>query len=352
MQQILECVPNFSEGRDQTIILKITAAIERIEGVVLLHVDAGYAANRTVVTFAGPPELVVEAAFQAIKCAAELIDMRQHQGEHPRIGATDVCPLVPISGITIEETVEFARALARRVGDELSIPVYCYESAAFSDHKKSLANCRSGEYEGLAAKLKLQEWHPDFGPSKLNAKSGLTIIGARNLLIAYNINLNTASVELANTIANQVRESGYLKRVGDPIDGPFELDKRGKPIRIPGSLKNVRAIGWFIEEYGVAQVSTNLLDYKTTKLHQLFEEVERCAKENGVAVTGSELIGLIPLDALVEAGTYFRQKQCLPIPCSEELLIESAIQFLGLAELNPFDPNQRIIEKVLQKKAR
>ncbi len=352
MQQILECVPNFSEGRDLTIISKITAAIERVEGVVLLHVDSGYAANRTVVTFAGPPDLVVEAAFQAIQCAAELIDMRQHQGEHPRIGATDVCPLVPIAGITIEETVEFARSLARRVGDELSIPVYCYESAALIPHRKSLANCRSGEYEGLATKLKLKEWQPDFGPSMLNAKSGLTIIGARNLLIAYNINLNTASAELANAIATEVRESGYLKRVGDSINGPFELDNVGKPIRIAGTLKNVRAIGWFIEEYGKAQVSMNLLDYKLTKLHQVFEEVSRCAKEKGVVVTGSELIGLIPLAALIEAGSYFRQKQNLPLTCSEQELIQLAIQSLGLDELEPFDPDQRIIEKVLQKKAR
>ncbi len=352
MQRILECVPNFSEGRDQTVIDKITASIERIAGVALLHVDSGYAANRTVVTFAGPPDLVVEAAFQAIKCAAELIDMRLHIGEHPRIGATDVCPLVPISGITIDETAEYARALARRVGDELSIPIYCYESAAFSDHRRSLANCRSGEYEGLVYKLQLKEWQPDFGPTTLNEASGLTIIGARNLLIAYNINLNTSSIELANAIAGEVRESGYLKRVEESIHGAFELDKMGKPIRIPGTLKNIRAIGWFIEEYGVAQVSMNLLDYKKTKLYQVFEEVRRCAKGKGLTATGSELIGLIPLDALLEAGRYFNQKENLSINRSDQMLIEKAIQSLGLNELAPFIPEERIIEYVLTKKTR
>ena len=351
MEQILECVPNFSEGRDQTVIKQITDAIERVSGVALLHVDTGYAANRTVVTFAGPADMVVEAAFQAIKLASELIDMREHKGEHPRIGATDVCPLIPIAGITMEEAIGYAQALAKRVGNELSIPVFCYEFAAYTDTRKSLANCRSGEYEGLTAKLKLHEWHPDFGPTEINEKSGLSIIGARHVLIAYNVNLNTSSVEIAEAIAGEVRESGRLKRVGDKIKGELIVDDLGRPIRIPGSLKKVRALGWFIQEYGVAQLSMNILDYTTTALHQAFEEVSRCAQEKGVTVTGSELIGLVPLKAMRDAGIYFRQKNKMSINCSDQVLIEYAILSLGLDNLAPFEPDKRIIEYVLAKKA-
>ena len=347
MKQFVECVPNFSEGRDLSKIKKITDAIESVKGIRLLNVDPGYATNRTVVTFAGEPEMVIEAAFLAIKCASEVIDMRSHKGEHPRFGATDVCPLVPISGITMDQTVEYARRLASRVGDELAIPVYCYEYAASEEKRCSLANCRAGEYEGLAEKLKSAEWQPDYGPAIFNALTGAVAIGARDFLIAYNINLNTTSVRLANSIAFDVREAGRIKREGDPVVGKIIKDEHGEPLRIPGTLKKVRAIGWFIKEYGIAQISMNLTDIITTPVHKAFDEVCRRAQERGVRVTGSELIGLIPLDAILEAGKYFLRKQQRSTGIPDDEIIQIAIKSLGLDELSPFEPKKRIIEYLL-----
>jgi glutamate formiminotransferase/formiminotetrahydrofolate cyclodeaminase len=348
MKRIIECVPNFSEGREMEVIRLITEVIEKVPGIRLLNVDPGYATNRTVVTFAGDPESVVEAAFQSIKKASELIDMRHHTGEHPRFGATDVCPLVPVSDITMEETVEYARALAKRVGEELNIPVYCYEQAAFEPKRKSLANCRSGEYEGLPNKLTLPEWKPDFGPAQFNAKSGAIAIGARNFLIAYNINLNTNSVRRANSIAFDVREAGRILREGDPITGKIVKDKSGEPVRIPGSLKNVRAIGWYIKEYRMAQISMNLTDIAVTPIHIAFDEVCKKADERGIRVTGSELIGVLPLSCLLDAGRYFLHKQKRSSGIPDDEIIEVAVRTLGLSELAPFDPNKRIIEYLLR----
>jgi len=350
MKQLVECVPNFSEGRDLTIIKKITDVIESVKGIRLLNVDPGYATNRTVVTFVGEPELVVEAAFRAIQRASELIDMRLHKGEHPRFGATDVCPLVPVSDITMEETVEYARLLAERVGNELNIPVYCYEFAAFEEKRQSLANCRAGEYEGLAEKIKTTGWQPDFGPATFHARSGATAIGARNFLIAYNVNLNTTSVRLANSIAFDIREAGRIKREGDPITGKIVTDERGEPIRIPGTLKKVRAIGWFIKEYGIAQISINLTDIATTSVHQAFDEVCERARDRGIRVTGSELIGIIPLQAILDAGKYFLQKQHRSVGIPDREIIKIAVKSLGLDELAPFDPDKRIIEYLLEEK--
>jgi glutamate formiminotransferase/formiminotetrahydrofolate cyclodeaminase len=301
-----------------------------------------------VVTFDGEPDVVVEAAFQAIKKAAELIDMRHHTGEHPRFGATDVCPLVPVSGITMEETVEYARALAKRVGEELQIPVYCYEQAAFESKRQSLANCRSGEYEGLPAKIIAKEWKPDFGPAAFNAKSGAIAIGARNFLIAYNINLNTTSVRRANSIAFDVREAGRILRDGDPFTGKIVNDKNGEPIRIPGTLKKVRAIGWYIKEYRMAQISMNLTDITVTPVHVAFDEVCHKAAEHGIRVTGSELIGVVPLKSMLDAGKYFLRKQNRSSGIPDEEIIEMAVRSLGLGELAPFDPKKRIIEYLLK----
>ncbi len=323
MTKIIECVPNFSEGKNIRIIKEITAAAESVKGVVLLNVDRGEDANRTVVTFAGDPDSVSEAAFRAIKRASELIDMSLHKGVHPRFGATDVCPLIPLSGITMEETVEYARKLAEKTGNELKIPVYCYEYAAFSEQRKSLANCRSGGYEGLKEKIASEKWKPDFGPdiwSERIAKTGATAIGARKILIAYNINLNTKSANIAKSIASKVRESGN------------------------GGLKNVKAIGWYIEEYGKAQVSMNLTDISVTPVHVVFEEVCKKAEEHGVSVTGSELVGLIPLQSMIDAGKYYLQKQNIPGQYFEEELIDKAIEYLGLDELSPFKPRDKIIE--------
>jgi glutamate formiminotransferase/formiminotetrahydrofolate cyclodeaminase len=348
MKRIIECVPNFSEGRELEVIRLITEVIEKVQGIKLLNVDPGYATNRTVVTFAGEPEVVVEAAFQAIKKAAELIDMRHHTGEHPRFGATDVCPLVPVSGITMEETVEYARALAKRVGEELQIPVYCYEQAAFEPKRQSLANCRSGEYEGLPAKIVSKEWKPDFGPAEFNAKSGAIAIGARNFLIAYNINLNTTSVRRANSIAFDVREAGRILRDGDPFTGKIVNDKKGDPIRIPGTLKKVRAIGWYIKEYRMAQISMNLTDITVTPVHVAFDEVCKKAGEHGIRVTGSELIGVVPLKSMLDAGKYFLHKQNRSSGIPDEEIIEMAVHSLGLGELAPFDPKKRIIEYLLK----
>ena len=348
MKRIIECVPNFSEGREMEVIRLITEVIEKIPGIKLLNVDPGYATNRTVVTFAGEPEIVMEAAFQSIKKASELIDMRHHTGEHPRFGATDVCPLVPVSGITMEETVVFARALAKRVGEELQIPVYCYEQAAFEPKRKSLANCRSGEYEGLPAKVTSADWKPDFGPSEFNAKSGATAIGARNFLVAYNINLNTTSVRRANSIAFDVREAGRILRDGDPVTGKIIKDDKGEPVRIPGTLRSVRAIGWYIKEYRMAQISMNLTDIAVTPIHLAFDEVCKKADERGIRVTGSELIGVVPLRCLLDAGKYFLRKQMRSTGIPDEEILEVAIHTLGLNELAPFDPAKRIIEYLLE----
>ena len=347
MKRIIECVPNFSEGRELEVILLIKEVIEKVPGIKLLNVDPGYATNRTVVTFAGEPEAVVEAAFQSIRKASEVIDMRHHSGEHPRFGATDVCPLVPISGITMEETVAFARALAKRVGDELQIPVYCYEHAAFEPKRQSLANCRSGEYEGLSEKLASPQWKPDFGPATFNARSGAIAIGARNFLIAYNINLNTNSVRRANAIAFDIREAGRILREGDPVTGKIVKDKNGEPVRVPGTLKNVRAIGWYIKEYRMAQISMNLTDITTTPLHLAFDEVCDKAGERGIRVTGSELIGVVPLRCMLDAGKYFLHKQKRSSGIPDEEIIEVAVRTLGLNELAPFDPKKRIIEYLL-----
>lgn len=353
MKKILECVPNFSEGRDAKVIREITDAIESVEGIKLLDVDPGKATNRTVVTFVGEPEAVVEAAFRGIKKAAQVIDMSKHHGEHPRFGATDVCPLVPVSSISMEETVEYARKLAERVGQELSVPVYCYEFAAFSEERKSLANCRSGEYEGLREKIASEKWKPDFGPAAWNesiAKTGATAIGARNFLVAYNVNLNTTSTRRANAIAFDVREAGRVKREGDPITGKIITDETGEPVRIPGTLKKTRAIGWFIEEYGVAQISMNLTDITITPVHVAFDEVSEKARERGIRVTGSELVGLIPLQAMLDAGRYFLRKQQRSTGVSDGELIKIAVKSMGLDELHPFDPKKKIIEYLIEEK--
>ncbi len=347
-KQILECVPNFSEGQNQEAINAITNAIEGVEGVKLLNTESGKDANRTVVTFAGNPSAVVEAAFQGIKMAAQVIDMAKHHGEHPRLGATDVCPLVPVSGISMEETIGLARKLAQRVGEELAIPVYCYENAAFREERRSLANCRSGEYEKLKEKITSENGKPDFGPGQWSesvARTGVTVIGARNFLVAYNINLDTTSASVANEIASDVRESGRVAR--DSKTGKIIFDKSGEPVRIPGTLKNIRAIGWFIEEYGKSQVSMNLTDITFTPVHVAFEEVCKKARERDVQVTGSELIGLIPLKAMLDAGKYFLKKQQHSGKVSEEEIIQMAVKSLGLDELRPFNPREKIIEYVL-----
>ena len=351
MKQLIECVPNFSEGRDLAIIKQITDAIETVEGVKLLDVDPGKATNRTVVTFVGEPEPVVEAAFRAIQKASELIDMRQRHGEHPRFGATDVCPLVPVANITMEETVGYVKKLGERVGDELKIPVYLYEFAASKPEWKNLAIVRSGEYEGLADKITQAKWKPDYGPAEFNAQSGAIAISARNFIIAYNINLNTTSVRRATAIAFDVREQGRIKREGNPITGKIVKDKQGNSARIPGTLKSVKAIGWFIEEYGVAQISMNLTDITVTKLHQAFDEVCEKARDRGIRVTGSELVGLIPKQAMIDAGKYFLSKQQRSLGISEEELIKIAVKSMGLDELGPFDPNKKIIEYLLEDKS-
>ena len=348
MKRIIECVPNFSEGREMEVIRLITEVIEKVPGIKLLNVDPGYATNRTVITFAGEPEAVVEAAFQSIKKASELIDMRHHKGEHPRFGATDVCPLVPVSDVTMEETIEYARALAKRVGEELEIPVYCYEHAAFEPKRQSLANCRSGEYEGLQERIASSQWKPDFGPAIFHARSGATAIGARNFLIAYNVNLNTNSVRLANAIAFDVREAGRILREGDPVTGKVVKDKKGEPVRIPGTLKNVRAIGWYIKEYRMAQISMNLTDITVTPIHKAFDEVCEKGVSRGVRVTGSELIGVVPLSCMIEAGKYFLHKQKRSTGIPDEEIVEVAVRTMGLNELEPFDPKKRIIEYLLQ----
>ena len=347
MKQLIECVPNFSEGRDEDIIRHITDAIQSVEGIRLLNVDPGKATNRTVVTFVGEPINVIEAAFRGAKMATQLIDMSKHKGEHPRFGAIDVCPLVPIANISMEETVVYARRLAQRMGEELGISVYCYEFATYNEERQSLANCRAGEYEGLKIKLLKQDWKPDYGPTILNERSGASAVGARNFLIAYNVNLNTTSVRRANAIAFDVREAGRILREGDPVTGAIVNDDNGQPIRIPGTLRKVRAIGWFIKEYGIAQISMNLTDITVTSVHQAFAEVEERARERGIRVTGSELIGVIPLQAMLDAGKYFLRKQQRSTGIPDEEIIKIAIKSLGLDELFPFDPQKRIIEYLI-----
>jgi len=354
MKQIIECVPNFSEGRNSKVIREITDVIEGVEGIKLLDVDPGKATNRTVVTFVGTPDVVVEAAFRAIKKAASLIDMKKHKGEHPRFGATDVCPLVPVANITMEETVEYARKLAERVGQELGIPVYCYEFAAASEKRRSLANCRAGEYEALRERMASNEWKPDFGPPEWSdriAASGATAIGARNFLVAYNINLNTTSTRRANAIAFDVREAGRVKREGNTMSGKIVRDKNGEPVRIPGSLKKVRAIGWYIKEYGMAQISMNLTDITVTPVHVAFDEVSEKARERGLRVTGSELVGVIPLKAMLDAGKYFLRKQQCSAGIPDEEIIKIAVKSLGLDELKPFEPGKKIIEYMIEENA-
>lgn len=342
--RLIECVPNFSEGRDMNVMKQITDVIEGVEGVKLLDVDAGKATNRTVVTFVGTPEAVIEAAFLAIKKAAEVIDMSKHSGEHPRMGATDVCPLIPIAGITMEETVEFARKLAKRVGEELDIPVYCYEYAAFQPDRKNLATIRAGEYEGLPAKLKNPAWKPDFGKAEFNAKAGATVIGARDFLIAYNFNLNTTSVRRANSVAFDVREAGRVLEK----DGKKVLDENGEPLRVAGTCPATKAIGWYIEEYGIAQVSMNLTNINVTPLHIAFDEICKSATNRGLRVTGSELVGLVPLKVMLDAGKYFLAKQKRSVGVSEAELIKIAVKSMGMDELKPFDPKKKIIEYLLQ----
>jgi len=350
-KQLIECVPNISEGQDHSKINEIAQTVETVEGVKLLDIDPGKATNRTVITFVGAPEVVVEAAFRLIKKASELIDMRKHTGEHPRFGATDVCPLVPISGISLEETAKYAHQLGKRVGSELGIPGYYYENAAKSADRKNLANCRSGEYEGLAKKISSSEWKPDFGPTEFNehvAKSGAIAISARDFLIAYNVNLNTTSTRRANAIAFDIREAGRIKREGNPITGKKIVDENGEPIRIPGKLKAVKGIGWYIEEYGIAQISYNLTNISITSMHEAFDESCKAAQERGLRVTGSELVGLVPLKAMIEAADYFLMKQQRSLGIAESEKIKIAIKSLGLDDLKPFNPQDKIIEYLLE----
>src|SRR6478735_8933453 len=344
MSKLIECVPNFSEGRDPEIIQQITDAIASADGVSLLDVDPGETTNRTVVTFVGPPKATVEAAFRGIKMAAELIDMRKHKGAHPRMGATDVCPFIPIGDADWKEAVTCAKELGKRVGEELKIPVYLYEKAARDPSRANLAVIREGEYEGFFDKIKKADWHPDFGPNEFNAKSGGTVVGAREFLIAYNVNLNTKSVRRANSVAFDVREQGRVKTLdGTPTGNPM-VDAKGNPIRVPGMLKHVKAIGWYVEEYGIAQVSMNLTNIEETPLHAAFDACEESATKRGLRVTGSEIVGMVPKKCLVEAGRHFLQKQNWSEGAAEEELIDIAIRTMGLSELKPFDPKEKIIE--------
>ncbi len=350
-KRIIECVPNFSEGRDKSVIGQITAAIESVEDVKLLDVDAGEATNRTVVTFVGSPEAVVEAAFQGVKKAAELIDMRHHKGAHPRMGATDVLPLIPISGITLQECAALARQLAGRIATELAVPTYCYEAAAFIPERRNLAVCREGEYEALPEKLAVESKAPDFGARPFDegvARTGATTVGARDFLIAVNYNLNTTSTRRANAIAFDVREKGRPVREGNPIVGKIKTDAEGNPLMQPGTLKATKAIGWYIEEYGIAQVSMNITDISVTPLHVAFDEVCRKADARGVRVTGTEIVGLVPKRALVEAGKYFLRKQHRSVGISEREIVRMAIKSMGLDDLKPFNPDEKVIEYMLE----
>jgi glutamate formiminotransferase/formiminotetrahydrofolate cyclodeaminase len=344
MQKLIECVPNFSEGRDLDIIRQITDAIESVEGVSLLDVDPGASTNRTVVTFVGSPGAAVEAAFRGIQKAAELIDMRKQKGAHPRMGATDVCPFIPVSNVTWEEAIACANQLGKRVADELKIPVYLYEKAAKDRSRSNLSVIRAGEYEGFSEKIKEAAWKPDFGPSVFNAKSGATVIGAREFLVAYNVNLNTKAARRANSVAFDVRENGRVKTEDGTPSGKPVLDAKGEPVRIPGMLKHVKAIGWFVKEYGIAQVSINLTNIEETPLHAAFDACVEAASKRGLRVTGSEIVGMVPKKCLVDAGRYFLRKQQWSEGASEEELIDVAIRSMGLSELKPFDPKQKVIE--------
>ena len=344
MQKIVECVPNFSEGRDLEVIRQITSAIESVDGVSLLNVDPGASTNRTVVTFAGPPEPVVEAAFRGIQKAAELIDMRKHTGAHPRMGATDVCPFIPVSNVSWDEAIDCAKQLGKRVGEQLKIPVYLYEKAASDPARSNLSIIRAGEYEGFFEKIKDPAWKPDFGPPIFNEKAGATVIGAREFLVAYNVNLNTRAVRRATSVAFDVRENGRVKTEdGTPAGKPL-LDEKGEPLREPGMLKHVKAIGWYVEEYGMAQVSMNLTNLEATPLHAAFDACVESATKRGLRVTGSEIVGMLPKKCLVDAGRYFLRKQKWSEGASEEELIDVAIRSMGLGELKPFDPKEKIIE--------
>lgn len=348
--KLIECVPNFSEGRDMGVIKQITDQIEAVEGVRLLDVDPGKATNRTVVTMVGAPEAVCEAAFRAVRKASEIIDMRKHKGEHPRFGATDVCPLIPIAGITMEETVEYARKLGKRIGEELKIPIYLYEYAASKPERKNLANCREGEYEGLAEKLKQPEWKPDFGLATFNERAGATAVGARDFLVAYNVNLNTTSTRRANSIAFDIREKGRVKTVDGKPGSKAVVDQKGNKVWEPGTLKCVKAIGWFIDEFGVAQISINLTNLGVTPIHVAFDESVKKAAERGIRVTGSEIVGLVPLAAMLDAGRYFLRKQERSIGVSDAELIKIAVKSLGLNDLYAFKPEEKIIEYAIADK--
>jgi glutamate formiminotransferase / formiminotetrahydrofolate cyclodeaminase len=344
MQKLIECVPNFSEGRDQNIIRQITDAIELVDGVSLLDVDPGASTNRTVVTFVGNPDAAVEAAFHAIKKAAELIDMRKHKGAHPRMGATDVCPFIPVSNVSWDEAIACANRLGERVGKELKIPVYLYERAAKDKSRSNLSIIRAGEYEGFFKKINQPEWKPDFGPDVFNEKSGGTVIGVRDFLVAYNVNLNTTSVRRANSVAFDVREQGRVQTADGTPWGKPVLDANGEPIRIPGMLKHVKAIGWFVKEYGIAQVSMNLTNIEETPLHAAFDACCESAAGRGLRATGSEIVGMVPKKCLVDAGRYYLRKQKWSEGMSDEELIDIAIRSMGLSELKPFDPKEKVIE--------
>ena len=344
MQKLIECVPNFSEGRDQNVIREITDAVKSVEGVSLLDVDPGASTNRTVVTFVGNLDAAVEAAFRGIKKAAELVDMRKHKGAHPRMGATDVCPFIPVSNVNWEEAIVCANRLAKRVGDELKIPVYLYEKAATNKSRSNLSVIRVGEYEGFFDKIRQPEWKPDFGPAVFNEKSGATVIGVRDFLVAYNVNLNTKSVRRANSVAFDVREQGRVQTEDGTPGGKPVLDANGEPIRVPGMLKHVKAIGWFVKEYGIAQVSMNLTNIEETPLHAAFDACCESAAKRGLRVTGSEIVGMVPKKCLVDAGRYFLRKQKWSEGVSDEELIDIAIRSMGLSELRPFDPKEKVIE--------
>lgn len=351
MKQLIECVPNISEGRDMNIINQVTAEIEKVDGVKLLDVDPGQTTNRTVITFVGEPENVCEAAYRVVKKAAELIDMRQHHGAHPRQGATDVCPLIPVSNITMEEVVEYAHKLGKRLGEELEIPIYCYEEAAFQPKRRNLAYCRTGEYESLSSRLGTEEWKPDFGPNAWNdrsAQTGATQVGARDFLVAINYNLNTTSTRRANAIAFDVREKGRPQREGGKLTGKPMKDENGKPIMIPGTLKGTKAIGWYIEDYGIAQVSMNITSIKVAPVHTCFDEVCRCAQNRGIRVTGCEIVGLIPKSVLIDAGKYYLAKQKRSLGVSEDEIMKVAIKSMGLDDLKPFNPKEKVIEFLIE----
>ncbi len=352
MQKLIECVPNFSEGRDLDVIRQITGAIESMDGVALLDVDPGATTNRTVVTFVGSPEGAVEAAFRAIQKAAELIDMRKHKGAHPRMGATDVCPFVPVSNVSWEEAIACAHQLAQRVGDELNIPVYLYERAAKDKSRSNLSVIRAGEYEGFFEKIKDPGWKPDFGPAVFNEKSGATVIGAREFLVAYNVNLNTKAVRRANSVAFDVREQGRIKTEDGTPSGKPVLDAKGRPAHIPGMLKHVKAIGWFVEEYGIAQVSMNLTNIEETPLHAAFDACAEAASKRGLRASGSEIVGMVPKKCLMDAGRYFLRKQKWSEGAAEEELIDIAIRSMGLSELKPFDPKEKVIEFKIESAAK